>query len=69
MGLNFLARGTYQRQLGQDWLTTMAQPTISRQLNRFAAAFQSEFLAEWVKFPTEKEKELNKRGYALRIKI
>lgn len=62
MGLNYLARGTYQRQLGQDFSATMAQSTISKNLRRFATAFRDEFFADWIKYPTDEEKELNKNA-------
>lgn len=60
MGINFLARGTYQRELGQDFMTAMAQSTISKNLTRFTTHFQDEFFQKWVQLPSEEEKTANK---------
>lgn len=63
MGINYLSRGTYQRELGQDYMTAMAQSTVSKNLEKFTTAFQTEFLHGWVQLPTEEEKVASKALY------
>jgi hypothetical protein len=62
MGLNYLARGTYQRELGQDFYHAMGQSTVSEHLKQFLDAFSDSFFRDWVRWPEGEDLENNKKA-------
>ncbi|XP_024882511.1 putative nuclease HARBI1 isoform X3 [Temnothorax curvispinosus] len=50
--LNFIASGSYQKRVGQDYLSCMSQPTISKILRKVVNALNI-LMEQWIKFPIE----------------
>lgn len=46
-----MAFGSYQRDIGQDCLTPISQPSVSRCIKAVSMAIYTELLATWIKFP------------------
>ncbi|XP_067208171.1 putative nuclease HARBI1 isoform X2 [Linepithema humile] len=61
--LNFMASGSYQRRVGQDFLTCMSQSVFSGILHLVVTALNNH-MPEWIKYPTERQEiEIIKRQY------
>jgi len=50
--LNFIASGSYQKRVGQDYLTCISQPTVSKILRNVVYALNM-LMDQWIKFPIE----------------
>ncbi|XP_071652304.1 putative nuclease HARBI1 [Temnothorax longispinosus] len=50
--LTFLSSGSYQRRLGQDFLTCMWQASVSGALHEIVNAINA-IMPQWIKFPTQ----------------
>ena len=50
--LNFIASGSYQKRVGQDYLTCISQPTVSKILRNVVNALNI-LMEQWIKFPIE----------------
>lgn len=48
--LNFIAAGSYQKRVGQDYLTCISQPTVSKVLRNVVNALNV-LMDRWIKFP------------------
>ncbi|KYQ57303.1 Putative nuclease HARBI1, partial [Trachymyrmex zeteki] len=48
--LNFFAAGSYQRRIGQDFLTCMSQTSLSRSLHATVNALNC-VMNNWIRFP------------------
>ncbi|XP_067215635.1 putative nuclease HARBI1 [Linepithema humile] len=61
--LNFMASGSYQRRVGQDFLTCMSQSVFSGILHLVVTALNNH-MPEWIKYSTERQEiEIIKRQY------
>lgn len=62
--LRFLAEGTYQRGVGQDYLTAMAQPTVSKCIAEILLVLEQKKCAEEINFKmSEDEKQQCKQHF------
>ncbi|EFN74392.1 hypothetical protein EAG_00149, partial [Camponotus floridanus] len=50
--LNFFVSGSYQRRIGQDFLSSMRQASISESIHSVVEAL-NRIMRNWIKFPTE----------------
>lgn len=50
--LNFIASGSYQKRVGQDYLTCISQATFSKILRKVVNALNI-LMDQWIKFPIE----------------
>ncbi|XP_011866534.1 PREDICTED: uncharacterized protein LOC105561292 [Vollenhovia emeryi] len=60
--LNFIAAGSYQKRVGQDYLTCMSQPTVSKVLRNVVNALNV-LMDRWIKFPIEDDVQRIKESY------
>ncbi|XP_030752065.1 putative nuclease HARBI1 [Sitophilus oryzae] len=61
--LRFFAQGSYQKTIGDDFSTCMAQPTFSRALSEVCSALEA-IAPQWIKFPiSEAEKQAKKEEF------
>lgn len=49
--LSFLSSGSYQRKVGQDFLSCMCQASVSAAIHEIVNAINI-IMPEWIKFPT-----------------
>jgi hypothetical protein len=62
--LNFLASGSYQRRVGQDFLHALCQTSVSVSVKQVIRAVNQHLIAHWIKFPiTEEARQRNKERY------
>ena len=61
--LRFFATGTYQRGVGQEYLLSISQPTVSKCVDEVSQAIQNHFGHEWIKFPNENDMATNKTAF------
>jgi len=50
--LNFLSSGSYQRKVGQDFLSCVCQSCISNIVHQIVDAINI-IMPDWIKFPTQ----------------
>lgn len=50
--LSFMASGSYQRKIGQDFLSCMCQSSMSKVLHQVVEGL-NQIMEEWIKFPTQ----------------
>ena len=66
ISLRFFATGTYQRDLGQNFILPMSQTMVSRSIYKTARIIERLFLNVWVKFPQSiEEKRRAKNAFQL----
>lgn len=54
--LRFFSRGSYQASVGDNYLVSMSQSSVSRAVNKVAQGIYDLLLHQWVKFPDTDEK-------------
>ncbi|XP_024867337.1 putative nuclease HARBI1 [Temnothorax curvispinosus] len=52
IALNFIASGSYQKRVGQDYLSCVSQPTVSKILRNIVNALNI-LMNDWIQFPIE----------------
>ena len=49
-----MSSGSYQKRVGQDYLTCISQPTVSKVLRNVVNALNI-LMDQWIKFPIEED--------------
>lgn len=52
IALNFMASGSYQKRVGQDYFSCVSQPTVSKILYKVVNALNI-LMRNWIQFPIE----------------
>lgn len=61
--LNFFASGSYQKRIGQDYLSCISQPTVSIILRNVVNGLNA-LMRDWIRFPVDlAELQRNKEMY------
>lgn len=50
--MNFIASGSYKKRVGQDYLSCVSQPTVSKILCNVVNALNV-LMRDWIRFPIE----------------
>ncbi|CAI6360550.1 unnamed protein product [Macrosiphum euphorbiae] len=65
VAIRFFAFGSFQRCVGQDYLGSISQPSVSRCITRVATSLYEVCLSDWVRFP---QNDAERKAVEIRLK-
>ncbi|KAI4454138.1 hypothetical protein MML48_10g00000193 [Holotrichia oblita] len=66
IALRFLASGTYQRGIGQEYILSVSQQVVSRCIVQVTTAIQNTLAARWIQFPVTDNAQNEKKEIFMR---